>query len=300
VLRYEATHKASIQSTIDKTTQAAQTRTDSAKLWKITDILPNGDIEVMNVVEFIHMVNQLPDREPTEYDSRRDATPPPGYEDAARAVGGPLSVVRITPRGKIIRREMKIRQQSVGEDAPVVVRLPDKPVAVGDTWDEPFEVKVMLEKGGTKPVQTRRHHKLAAVDHGIATIEITYQILSPIDAHIEAQLVQRLMDGEVKFDIEAGRVVSQQMDVDKRILGFAGPTSSLHYIMRMEEKFSEEQPKLSQAEPKVSQAEAKPLVSEPPTDAPKATTKPRPMRTNRNARTSSRPRSTSGSRGYRR
>jgi hypothetical protein len=40
----------------------------------------------------------------------------------------------------------------------------------------------------------------------------------------------------VKFDINAGRIVGQQMDIDKRILGFAGPTSSMQYIMRMEEK----------------------------------------------------------------
>ena len=107
VLRYDVTHRASIRSTIDQTTQAAQTKTDSVKLWKVTDVLPNGDIEFMNVVERVHMVNQLPDRDPTEYDSARDKTPPPGFEDAARAVGVPLSVVRITPRGKVIapRRE---------------------------------------------------------------------------------------------------------------------------------------------------------------------------------------------------
>ena len=35
VLRYEVTHKASIRSTIDKTTQTAQTKTDSVKAWKV-------------------------------------------------------------------------------------------------------------------------------------------------------------------------------------------------------------------------------------------------------------------------
>jgi hypothetical protein len=184
------------------------------------------------------MVNQLPDSDPTEYDSQRDKTPPAGFEDAARAVGVPLSVVRMTPSGKVVRRDAKVRQQNFEEDAPLVVRLPGKPVTVGETWDEQFDLTVSLENGGTKSIQTRRHHKLTAVTRGIATIAITYQVLSPIDAHIEAQLVQRLMDGEVKFDIEAGRVVSQKMDIDKRILGFAGPTSSMHYVMRMEEKLA--------------------------------------------------------------
>jgi hypothetical protein len=290
VLRYEVKHRASIRSTIDETTQAAQTKTDSVKLWKITDLLPNGDIEVTNVVEHVHMVNQLPDREPTEYDSRRDEAPPPGFEDVARAIGVPLSVMRMTPSGKVLRRDVKVRQQSVEEDGPIVVRLPNKPATIGETWDEPFDVKVTLENGNMKPVQTRRRHKLAGVKSGIATIEVTYQVLSPIDPYVESQLVQRLMEGEVKFDIEAGRVVSQQMDIDKRILGFAGPTSSMHYITRMEEK-------LTKAEPAATARRSLPnpyAITPPPTSSAKST---RPPRTSRSA---SRQRQTQGARGYRR
>jgi hypothetical protein len=295
VLRFEASHRASIRSTIDKTTQEAQTRTDSVKLWKVTDVLPNGDIEVMNVIESLHMKNQLPDHDPTEYDSQRDKAPPPGYEDAARAIGVPLSVVRMTPAGKVVRRDVKVRQQSVEDDTQLAVRLPDKPVAIGDSWDEPFEPKVMLEKGGTKLIQTRRHHALKAVEDGIATIEVTYQVLSPIDAHIECQLVQRLMEGEVKFDIADGRVLSQQMEIDKRILGFAGPTSSMHYVMRMEEKLTESKPNVAAQEVKTST----PKTSAPNPAPPKATTNADPLRANRSDRSSSRPRTTRGTKNRR-
>src|SRR4029079_2007499 len=61
VLRYDVTHQASISGTSDKSTQTAQSKTDSIKAWKVTDILPNGDIEFMNVCEQVRMVNQLPD-----------------------------------------------------------------------------------------------------------------------------------------------------------------------------------------------------------------------------------------------
>jgi hypothetical protein len=236
VLRYDVTHRASVRSTIEQQTQAAQTRTDSVKVWKVIDVLKNGEIEIVTVVDRLHMVNQLPDKDPLEYDSVRDKTPPPGFEDAARAVGVPLSSIRITPRGKIERRDSKIRGATAEDDAPVALRLPEKPVAIGDSWDEPFDVVVAIDGGGKKNIETRRHHELAKVEGSIATIKVTYQVLSPIDAPIECQLVQRLMDGEVKFDIEAGRVVGQRMEIDKRILGFAGPTSSMQYIMLMEEK----------------------------------------------------------------
>jgi hypothetical protein len=239
VLRYTIDHRAAIRSTIDDTTQEAQTKTESVKAWKVTDVLPSGEIEFMNVVERVHMINHLPDRAPAEYDSQKDKTPPPGYEDTARAIGIPLSVVRMTPRGKVTSYNVKHSQPNADKDAQVAIRLPDQPVAVGATWDEPFDVTVNVDAGGTKSIQTRRHYELLSVSSGIATIEVTYQVLSPIDAKIESQLVQKLMKGNVRFDVDAGRIDSQLFEVDKRVLGFAGPTSSMHYVMRMEEKFTD-------------------------------------------------------------
>lgn len=239
VLRYTIDHRAAIRSTIDDATQEAHTKTESVKAWKVTDVLPSGEIEFMNVVEQVHMVNRLPDRAPAEYDSTKDKTPPPGYEDTARAIGIPLSVVRMTPRGKVTSYNVKQSQPNADKDAQIVVRLPDNPVAIGATWDEPLDVTVQIDAGGTKAIQTRRHYELLSVENGIATFEITYQVLSPIDAKIESQLVQRLMKGTVRFDIDAGRVDSQLFEVDKQVLGFAGPTSSMHYQMRMEERLTE-------------------------------------------------------------
>lgn len=271
VLRYEVTHRASIQSTIDNTTQAAQTKTDSIKAWKVTDVLPEGDIEFTNVVEKVHMVNQLPEKDPVEYDSSKDEVAPPGFEDAARAVGVPLSVMRITPHGKVVRRDVKVRGQSAEDDAPIVLRLPEKPVAIGDTWDESFEVQVKLEKNNTKMIQTRRHYKLADVKNGVATIDVTYQVLSPIDAAIETQIVQRLMEGEARFDIEKGQLIRQKMDVDKRIIGFAGPTSSMQYIMKMEESLVKDETtaKASSPVPSTTATNAKPEAK---TEKPKTQT----------------------------
>ncbi len=281
VLRYDVTHQASISGTSDKTTQTAQSKTDSIKAWKVTDILPSGDIEFMNVCERVRMVNQLPDGKATEYDSTRDKTAPPGFEDTAKAVGVPLSTMRITTHGKVLNRQLKVRNQGSNDDAPIVLRLPENPVAIGDTWDELFEVKVNLPKGASKSVTTRWHHKLADVKDGMASIDVTYQVLSPTDAGVELELVQRMMSGQVQFDIAKGRIQSQKMDVDKRIIGFAGPTSSMQYIMKMEEKLLKDEPKTAAKMPAVktpakTKGKAPMASSRKPTNQPtKAANKPK-------------------------
>jgi hypothetical protein len=246
VIRYEVEHRMSIRNTIDKETQRATSETKSVKAWRILDVLPDDQIELMNMVEQVYMKNQLPDLDDQVYDSTKDKTPPPGFKDAAKAVGVPISILRMSPHGKILDRKMKIHQPAADPDALITLQLPEDPVAIDTTWDEPLRVTVQLKEGGTRAIQARRHYKLMDVKNGVATIEVSYQVLSPINAYLEAQLIQRLMNGTVRFDITAGRILSQEMNVDRRVLGYAGPTSSMHYVMQMKERLLEDIPEVAQ------------------------------------------------------
>jgi hypothetical protein len=110
-------------------------------------------------------------------------------------------------------------------------------VAIGDDWSSPVEIDVTLKDGSQKKVQTRQKFRLESVTDGVAHITVDSQVLTPIsDPSIEAQLVQRMSSGWVKFDIEAGRVLSQQLELDRHIVGFNGPASSMHYVTRFTEK----------------------------------------------------------------
>jgi hypothetical protein len=137
-------------------------------------------------------------------------------------------------------------------------------------------VKVNLPKGESKSIKTRWHHKLADVKNGIATIDVTYQVLSPTDSGVELELVQRMMTGQVQFDIEKGRIQSQKMDVDKRIIGFAGPTSSMQYIMKMEEKLLNEEPKAAAKAPAKTKGKAPVSNNRKPNRTAPTANKPRP------------------------
>jgi hypothetical protein len=236
VIRYEVKHTASVRTTIEETTQQVESNSESIKAWKVTDVLPDGSMEFVHVVERVRMSNRTPNRALTEYDSEHNKTPPAGFEQAARAVGVPISVIRLAPDGKILAREEKIAQPGHTPDMPITLRLPDRPIQVGEKWNESYEVQVQRKSGANLKIQTRRLGKLLKVQHGIATFHIEYQILTPVDAYVESQLVERLMKGTVRFDLDMGRIVSQKMAVDRRVLGFSGGTSSMHFVARMEER----------------------------------------------------------------
>lgn len=237
-LRWEVVHRATIKTTIQGTTQTAKTKSESVKVWQMEEA-PETEEEITftHLVESVKMVNEISGRAQVEYDSEKDAAPPAGFADVAKAIGVPLTVFRIDRQGKVLHREEKHVQPGAQGDTPIAIPLPADPVPIGHVWSEPHEVRVMVQGGSNRAINTRRRLELASVQSGIAVIKVDYQILTPVnDPAVEAQLVQRLASGEVRFDIDAGRVVSQQMDVDKHVLGFSGPTSSMHYLMRFTER----------------------------------------------------------------
>lgn len=235
VVMTEVVHRASVRTTIQGTTQTAETQSKSVKMWKVDGVDEAGAATFTHLVDNIDMWQKSSGRNEVRYNSKTDDEVPPGYEEVARSVGVPLSVVTMDDRGTILKRN-ETRGQTLGVSTQITMPLPTEPVAIGDDWSSPIEIDVTLKDGSQKKIQTRQKFRLESVTDGVAHIVVDSQVLTPIsDPSIEAQLVQRMSSGWVKFDLEAGRVLSQQLELDRHIVGFNGPASSMHYVTRFTE-----------------------------------------------------------------
>jgi len=243
-LRWEVVHRSKVRTTLCGTTKTAETTSMSIKAWRVTDVRPDGAATFIHLVESVDMRANLTGRPRVRYNSRTDKEPPAGFADVAHSLGVPLAVVTMDNCGRIIKRRRKKVSAGVKSEGEMTIPLPEQPVPVGHTWSFPHEVDVTLAGGGIKRVKTLQRFTLLGVKTGVATIGAATQILTPIDdPAVEAQLLQRESTGTVRFDIDAGRILSQQMDLDKRVVAFRGQGSSLHCLTRFTEKLLPAAPK---------------------------------------------------------
>ena len=129
---------------------------------------------------------------------------------------------------------------------PITIPLPAEPVAIGATWEETHTISVELKDKLKKGIGVRRQFTLKSVTDDVAVIGVEFQALTPIiDPAIEAQLIQHFTVGDIQFNLAEGRIDSQQIALDKRVLGFAGPASSLHYQMQLTETLATETPQVA-------------------------------------------------------
>jgi hypothetical protein len=238
-IRTQVVHLVTVESKIKGFTQTAKTRSVSTRLWKIVGVDAKGNITLDNIVESVSMWQSHTDDKGVKevsYDSQKDVVPPAIYEPIAKTVGVTLATITIDPAGKIIDRRSNQPNfnPGIGE---LTMPLPGKKVKIGDTWFTPETITLRTEEGMIKRVDTRQLYKLEKIELGVATISVVTQVLTPIsDPKLESQLVQRLQKGTIKFDIDAGRLIHKQMDLDESVLGFAGADSSMQYLARLTEE----------------------------------------------------------------
>jgi hypothetical protein len=231
-------HRCRIRTSVSASTQTAETTTTSVKAWRVHEVKPDGAVVFDHMVESVDMRHSLSGRDEVHYNSRTDLCAPHGFEDVARAVGVPLALVTIDDQGKVLRREQKFVKAAVAGQGEITIQLPRQAVTVGSRWSSQNNLDVPLSDGSVRRIRTLQSFKLESVKTGVATISMSTQLLTPIlDPAVEAQVLQYETSGSVRFDLEAGQILSRQIDVDKSIVGFRGEASSIHYIGRSTEEY---------------------------------------------------------------
>ena len=244
VVRTRVEHLVTVETKIQGVSETAQTRSVSTKSWKIVHVDEQGNIQFIHQVDDVEMWQKVTDRPEVRFDSRSDKDVPPEYRMVAESVGEPLAKITMTPYGEITDRE-NTRPNVPLSIADLTVPLPGKPIRLGERWT--VSTKVPVRKSAADPiknVKTRQVYTLEQVKTGVATISVKTQLLTPVDdAAIKSKLVQRMQNGEIRFDIDNGRLLSKQMDLDETVQNFHGADSIMQYLARFTETLVKDEPK---------------------------------------------------------
>ena len=235
-VEWKVVHLGTTETKIQGNTQTSKSRSVSTKVWRVADVDAEGNFTFSHTVTNVNMWQQLSDRPEVRYNSETDTEIPAEYQQVAKTVGVPLATVTITPKGEIVDREGTKANEKFGVGG-IVMLLPDKPVKADSRWYEPSELQTRLPDGRVKKIKIRKNYTLKKVQTGVATIAVKTEVLTPVnDARIESQLVQQLTDGTIKFDVDAGRVISKEMNWDETVVGFNGADSMMKYLARFTEE----------------------------------------------------------------
>lgn len=244
VLVSKVVHFAETQTRMAEHDEDSSSRTTSVKVWEVQSVNDAGDMTFVYRIDSVSMAQSVGEGEELTYNSETDEEVPDVFKRVAETIAKPLATVTINSRGQVLNRDKETPNLQLGM-GELTIPLPEEGIAIGGNWAVPRELRVKLESGVSKSIKVRELYTLEKVSAGVATIRIETQPLTPVnDPAIDAQLIQQLSKGTIKFDLDRGRMLSKSLDWKDEVVGFRGPETSLRY----DAAFTEElQPETSRA-----------------------------------------------------
>ena len=229
-------HLADTRTKMSEHEESSSSRTITEKVWEVSAVNPNGEMTFEYRITSVELAQSVGDGQELKYNSLTDTEAPDMFRQVAETVSKPLATVTINPQGQVLKRDSELKNPQLGM-GELTLPLPEEALVVGAQWSVPREARVKSENGVHKTIKVRELYTLEKVSAGVATIRIESQALTPVnDPATESQLIQQLSKGEIKFDIDNGRMLSKQLVWSDEVVGFRGPETALRYNA----KFTEE------------------------------------------------------------
>ena len=227
-IHYEVTHTAKTKTRINGSEETSDMSTTSRRHW---DVKTAADQKMTfgHVLDKVAMTQTTDDAPATRWDSSQSIHPPEAFAPIAEKIGTELSTITINPRGQQLDRESDTDTQTDLGMGSLTVAFPETPLKIGDSWSVPRQIRVR-EDNEQKVIKIRELYTLIKVRTGVATLTVRSEPLTPINSQsVAAQVVQHLSNGELRFDIDAGRLIEKRLDWDENVVSFRGPNSEMNY-----------------------------------------------------------------------
>lgn len=206
----------------------------SVKHFRAVDVFENGTAVLQLTIDRAYMRAEQ-GGDVAVYDSASNEPAPDEFVGVDTTVGTPWVNVTVSPLGEIVEVQTLIAGASAANVSNevqnnVLALLPEDEVHIGDSWSEEYTVGVQIDTKSTlqREIRMQRTFTLTAIEDGNAIINMRTISLSPVrDPFQEGQLLQRTPSGTLVFDIEAGALVSRDLEVQGEAVGFSGPQSCM-------------------------------------------------------------------------
>ena len=240
------TYRVEQQTRAAETTREGTTQTTTAmslvKRWRVLAVDAAGVATVQHSLDWLRIETATPSGEKLLFDSRTpDKSDPQMREQLGKYVGVPLATLRVDAVGRVVEvKESKFGPASRFEaELPFAVVLPDAAPKAGQAWQREYNITLEPPQGtGEKYAAVQKYTCKSAEGAGAVIALATEAKAQPEAVDDRIPLLKLQPEGEVVFDVAAGRVQGVRLKVDRELKNHQGEGSSYHFQSNYSEQFA--------------------------------------------------------------
>jgi hypothetical protein len=221
VLLYRTEHHTAASFVMGENSSETKTRVQSLKRWQVLEVDNDGVATLQMSLQALFFETTPPAGEPLRFDSAHlEQSTPELRKQYENCVGQPLVVVRVDGQGKVLEvKEARRPEYSAAkyESDPVFkLLLPAEALKAGMSWERAYQITLEPPQGTGEKYEAVQRYVCKEVTGNLATVELTTEVKgAPAAQEDQVPLWQNLPEGEIVFDLEAGRLQKATLRIDK-------------------------------------------------------------------------------------
>jgi hypothetical protein len=221
VLVYRTEHNTVASYVMSDSTSDMKTRVQSIKRWQVLDVDSAGVATLQLSLQALFFETTTPSGEQLVFDSAHlDKSTPELRKQNENYIGQALAVVRIDGQGKVIEVKEARPEYSAAkyESEPAFkLVLPAEQLKVGLNWERAYQIVLGPPYGtGDEKYAAVQRYGCKDIAGNLATVTLSTEMKSaPAAQEDQVPLWQMQPEGELMFDIEAGRLQKATLRIDK-------------------------------------------------------------------------------------
>jgi hypothetical protein len=230
IYNYKIKHVTSVVETLEKGTNKSESTLDLVNRWTVTDLDAKGVATLSLTLVQMRNEQKRANGDTLLFDSQNlDKSTPELREQMVKYIGQTVAVVRLDGFGRVL----EVKQGNAANfdvEPPFVVVFPDAKAAVGQAWRRPINLVLEPPFGTGEKFELEQRYDCRKLDKGMATIGIKTEFKTiPDNARERLPLLQKEIEGEVVVDLQAGRLVSARLNIDKTVENHQGKGTSYQF-----------------------------------------------------------------------
>jgi hypothetical protein len=229
-LTYKIKHATSVVEIVETSKNTSESNLDLVNRWQVGDIDAKGIATLTLTLVSMRNEQKRPDGSTLLFDSQNpEKSTPELREQLSKYIGKTIAVVHMDGCGRVL--EVKQGSASSFEaEPPFLVVFPVAKAAVGQAWRRQYNLVLDPPFGTGEKFEAEQRYDCKKIEAGKATIGVATNFKTmPDNMRERIPLLQKTAQGELVFDVEAGKLIAAQLRIDKTIEEHQGKGSSYHF-----------------------------------------------------------------------
>jgi hypothetical protein len=229
-LTYKVNHLTHVTEVVENKKAESQSKLNLVKRWQVSDVDGKGIATLELSLTAMRNEQKRTNGDSMLFDSQNlDKSTPELREQMSKFIGKTLAILRVDRYGRII----EVKQGSAARyeaETPFVIVFPDAQAAAGQIWRRPYTLVMEPPHGTGEKYQAEQRYECKKIEADKAFLAVSTQFKTMPDNTMDRlPLLQKEVQGDLVFDLKAGKLTSVQFATDKTIENHQGKGSSYRF-----------------------------------------------------------------------